>query len=449
MSKIIEVLATELANKQKVVTFKPNSVFDALLSEGANDTNISVISSRICTNVVAEVTTIKNKLVPLLTDYTAKAKELLASLKYVGEINKYTIKEVCIDSMADELVRTKYVYSDIKSNDFPTTGIAASIPEDIRSYFKCNITTTVNIKGDELVEKTSDDELKRIWSLYVSNLNASNVYLKTLRYDSLAKLDTILLLIVLLSYLKDNKPNDVSVSDQAYTNGIKGVMNELYFCVQAAIKDYELFNKQQRLVVTVVRDGANETFKACAYIMPEVYEEYLKVGKPEAILGYMQSSNVGTGNEYLKTMVEKTEQFINIWNNNIKADNIAAVRHMTANCKVLYSLMHEKFFKEMLPADLVPVCIPETPNAYNAINEFVNTKSDSEIMDIDYMAKEIFGNIYFIKTNFLRFVNYINEFCKLFPNLSTAELANYAALSMVCDYLISQLDANVIGTTDD
>ncbi|MGE3593497.1 MAG: hypothetical protein AB7G52_13550, partial [Arcobacter sp.] len=207
MRNVIEIIANELANKNKVITLKPGSIFEALEQPGSNEQELAVVCNAISSKLKNELVIIKEKMIPLMHDINKAITKKLLDHKEITEISKYNIIEFSIPSLVNELKDNGTITSKRSSLYLPVANISIPVPskETIKSSFK-HPNSAVNAYAQEVLNKYTEEDLILFWEKYLINVSRSNSNIDILSFNSLSKIEDIVLLYLAVGNIRNEKP---------------------------------------------------------------------------------------------------------------------------------------------------------------------------------------------------------------------------------------------------
>lgn len=436
MNDILKRIAEELAKKNQYIMPKPGSVFEALSTVGTNIDDYNTIANAIAIKLGNEVSLIKNKMFPLLWKYSDMVKEIVSGIQDDNELTKYTIKEISIPTIVEELKNEKYLAPVRSVYELPVTFLSIPTPslETIGEFFKPKFNATVNSYAKGLVEQYTAEKFISLWEKYFLNVSKTNVNFETLGYGTISKLDDVLLLLIAVSYLKDNVPAGVMMPEDEYFKTMIFIYQELLNHISRAYDSYQFDVKYNRLIL-------DSTDRYEIVVNKDVYNAFLEAGgTPEAILGKMSEDTTRANDNMMKDILVNIETYVTSWNNKNKVARVAAIANNVSKYRTAYYLSVHKFYNELMTKDLEEYAEMEPNNARKNFMDYINTKSQADILDVDYMSMEFFGHIVFPNTNLHRFQHYMLDYKKILPDLTPDETASFAACDLIMDYMLNQVD---------
>ena len=93
MDDIIEIIAKELANDNKIVSFRVGSIFESLSSSTATQEDINTICKSISQKLMNEVVLIKTKMIPFMSNVVLLVESKVKKYSPDSEVNKYKVVE--------------------------------------------------------------------------------------------------------------------------------------------------------------------------------------------------------------------------------------------------------------------------------------------------------------------------------------------------------------------
>jgi len=429
-NEVIKVIASELAGKNKVVDFTPNSVF-GMLDENPNVIDYNELAVKIAGKIGNEVNLFKNTLLPFLKDYRDIVNKLLADRKSLSDIPNYMIKEVTIPTVFEIFKDKGILIENGKSVELPISNliIPTPKPEEIKSFFKTDM-LVMETAIEELTHNMSDTQLVTLWEKYLLNVSGSNDNIASITYRTDGTMVELALLFVLVYNLRTNMPEGVSVSADSYSKIMRDFYNKLINDISVVMKRYSQFGNANKLVLALKGKVIS--------VHSGLYRKFITDNTAEVIMGMLVSENITAKNHYIDDILLNKAEYIKAWEKKIRLDNIASKMESATSYKLVYDIGLKKLLEEV--GTDVSKYIPYTDND-NLIStrEYVANLATSKLLDVNYVTMEIVGEILLPNTNFYTFTENMLEYSKLDTTLSSKEAASLATLDIIINYLMGQV----------
>jgi len=431
----LKLIADQLTENGYLVNIKPNSVFAAEVISDAAGKESNEIIKQIALRLRNELMLYKTKINPLLQDYTSRIIEDMSKLRDTSEVSKFNIKEIKVSGFIYNLKDDRYLDDRRTNGMLPNTDLYFQLPtpELLREYFVPKLSGSLKARAAEVLSKYDDVALTTLWNRYLTNISSNNDLLTNLFSKSSISFDELSVIYMALSYLAENKPNYNTMSDAGYKEVMDKAKRAILGAIGNGLAMYDNYLTTKLLVVNI---EDNYTI----YVHPEVYNDFLKLGgKPELIFGYTYSTR-GELSKYVNGMLEKMDEYLKLWTDKVELSRLAAINSNIRSHRSVHSLYVEKFFTDILPADLQQYVTVTKADARGAVDTLIANTKDSDILDIDNMCRKIFGLIYFANTNYYKFTEYMLEQLKINQGISLNKAASYASLDLIIDYLGTQIE---------
>lgn len=433
MNDIIEIIAKELAAKNKIVTFNQGSLFESLSSSIATPEDLNAVCKAISGKLVNEVTLIKTKMIPFMVNVVAVIDSKIKKYQPDSEAAKYKIEEFDVPAIVNELKNRNEVTLKRPVREYGIAVLSIPTPtENIKELFTQEH-PILNSLGQQVVNKYSDEYLTNLWDKYLSNISKSNINLNKLPFNLLLSMDDLVLLYLLVVNLKDNKPSGVPSSDSVY----KDIMNHFYLEIlnyfAMALDTLETYRRLNRLVIDI-KD--KYTIVVDKKILNEVVDSSFNV---EILLGMLVRGNLSASEMLYPNIVVNADKFRAEWNNLVKLDRMSVKQKESSMFGTLYHLVLKDVYEKMIPKDLEEFVVYDLVKATEVLEYKLSILPLSDITNTNYMAREIVAHMIFPTSNFHKFTDYMIEYSKLDDSLTQTEAAGFAVIDILLDYLTGQL----------
>jgi len=429
-NEVIKLIASELAGKNKVVDFTPNSVF-SMLDERPNVGEYNELAVKIAGKVGNEISLYKNTLLPFLKEYRDIVNTMLKDRKSSSDIPNYMIKEVSIPTVFELFKNKGIVIENGRSVELPVSNLIIPAPkqDEIKAFFKTDM-LVMESAIDELLHGKTDAQLVTLWENYLLNVSGSNDNIASITYRIDGDMTELALLFVLVYNLKTNMPEGVAVSQEVYSRVMRDFYNKLINDISVVMKRYNQFGSVGKMVLSL-----NDKVVS---VHSGLYRKFIAENTAEVIMGMLVSDNIKATNHFVKDILVNKDDYIKAWEKKIRLDNIATKIESQTAYKLVYDFALAKLLKDV--SNAVVKHIPYTDND-NLIStrEFVETLPASKLLDVGYVTMEVVGEILLPNTNFYAFTENMLEYSKLDSTLSPQEAASLATLDTIINYLVEQV----------
>lgn len=438
MNESLKIIADELASKNKVVSFKQNSLFDAIELGSHDEKLLSELSKKIALGVGNDLSLIRDKMIPLMQEYVAYLDEKLLRTKELSETALFNVIEVSIPDIVKEMQDKNIINPKRATVELPVTQINIPVPsaDTIRDVFKHKI-NSINVYANNILSNYDNEALAVIWEKYFTNVSRSNSNIDNLYYGSTG-FNELVIVFLALSNLREERVAKVSVSESVYKDIINRLYSEVLNIIAIKIEKHNNEIKTNKLVKTFENDYT-------IVVNAEVYDVFIDGGgSPEVLFGLILNKPQNVTGLIRSNIELNQDDYLKSWNNKVKVSRMNNKFGELKKYKTLYSISLKHLFEVLLPSDLEELVKINLPEAEIALDEILKREPIDEIMDTRYMAKEVLEHILFPDTNFERFTNYMLEYKKLDPQLTPKEAASFASVDMIMDYLLQQVNSEDI-----
>lgn len=434
------VVAAALTKEGKILTFKPNSIFNALELSSYSEQELNPITAAIANTVSANVVLLRNKILPVLNDFTEAIKLKHAETAMIDPYSKYNIIEVSVPDVVGELVAADIMFPKRPIKELPIAAITIPTPkaEEIRDYFKHPI-SSINIYMKQIIDQYTDDDLITIWERYLSNVSKTNTAISSMSYSGELKINELLALYTVITQIRENKNSTVVVDTDTYTNVMTMFMHEVLNSIAIAVSNLELFKSSERVVIN---RGSNTEGGITVSVVKDLYNTFIGEGySVDAIFGMciVETDMYNVSIYTLSNLRTRASDYASEWNKRIKIDKIASMPAEFERLKTIYILSTKVLYEKIIPGDLTEFISSGERETTDRLMSYFKTIPGSALYDIDEMARFIIGDIVFAKTNFKQFTNAMFEYIKLNKSVTPNEAASFAVVDLVMNYLLEQV----------
>lgn len=434
---IIENLAKLLADKNIGIGYKTNTVFGSLDMFNRSNAAMAEITQNIANAALNEVSLIKNKLLPLMYDYMEIFNGIVSSIKKTSAKDDYEIKEVALPKIVLEL-KNKGILQPVREfRNIPVTSLTIDPTNlDLQKMLILN-DVILNEYAKEITAKYSNAQLTEIWKSVFLNISATNLYISYLPNKTQSELDNIIVMWIICENLLANTNYNTNTSLDTYTNSLSLLKNELLNLIAKAEFEHNLFIKLNRLIIKRVSPTS-------IIINKDVYDRVLKEENNtingDVLIGYIMSGDADNiDNCTVDAIKTNANKYLGLLDQKTKIQNIIKINDEVKNIKSAYSLGLYAFYNN-IPDNVKEFVRSDIKLVEDTINNYVNSLSQSDILNTDITIKNIFGIVILNYPNFHTFTESMTEFSKLNPSITSKEAASLATIDLVLTYLLQQLD---------
>lgn len=432
MSDFIKIVSEALASKKKKLSFKHTSVI-APLTVGLNS-NQHIIANQIALGTINTVNIIKNKIVPYVKEYKKLVTTKVDSVKPVSLLDSYKIVEFVVPPIITELKNEGAIVPSKEFIELPISSLIIPPPSDLNNYIEFN-SGTVNSLLAEHLSKFSNDELVKIWEIFLGNVSKSNDALASLRYNVTRKIDTVIVLLAMVNSIKTEKQPGVRLSDGNYMQIMGILYNYLGDILFQLEKNVRLKADYDKLILdhddtTLIVNGL-------------IYDKYLKDGSVEGLLGFLISGKRDR-NITIRTLLENQVSYTKSWENAIAREQYRLLSAAPNNYRLAYELSLGELYNNMsedILTNVVAVSLEDAKSlTLSRLDDIARNSSSDRLMDVDYITRLIMGDIVFHGTLLKEYLYSVVQNHKSAPNLGMDELATMATIELIISYLMEQVD---------
>ena len=438
MKESLKIMATDLADKNKVVSFKQNSLFDALEFDRGNEKLLSELSKKISISVQNDLGLIKGKIIPLMQEYVAYLNDRVLNAKETSETSLFNVIENNIPDVVKEMQDKNIINPKRAVSELPVSQVNIPVPSKdvIRSVFKHKI-NSIAVYGNKIVSSYDDEALATLWEKYFSNISKSNAAIDNLYYSSTG-FNELVMVFLALSNLREERVAGVRVNESIYKEVVNKFYSEVLNYIAIRIEKYSNEVKTNKLV---------NSFKNqyTVVVNADVYDVFLNNGgSPEVLFGLLLNKPNNVTGLILKNIELRKDEYLSTWNKKVKVTRMNSKFGELKKYQAIYSISLRHLFDELLPDDLKELVSSDINQAETILADILKKEPIDEVMDTQYMAKEILEHILFPETNFKRFTSYMLEYQKLDNTITPKDAASFASLDMIMDYLLQQVNSEDI-----
>lgn len=433
------LLAQALAKNGKVLNFKAGSVFEGLDVPNATAQDYAQLANEIAIRLKNDITLVRTKINPLVVTFAEKVSALYNSTPDANGLSGYTVRELSVPPFVTELNNSKVLKLPRAVQELSIATVSIPTPDvaDIRKYFIPDLPSAAKVYAADLSDEYTDAELQTFWDSTLGNIGSKNSRLTDMKYNPLTNIKEIGLLIMLVSNIRNGSDLKLTLPEET----VKNTLNDLYFellnYAAIGLKDYYHAVDVNKLI-------QGRTGPTSIDVIKDTYSKYLEEGgSPETILGFILSDKISVEDLYLSSIKENEARYLELWKNKVTSDRYLAPSRNMEKYKTAYVITIRTFFKEVLPDDMKEYAVLPEATVIELFLEMANAMNYSDLSNIGYVAKELFGKLIFPKTNYLRFANAVVEQQKINPDADIQTAATLAILDITLDWLLEQVEIGV------
>lgn len=436
MENTIKLIAEQLLSKNKIIKSKTNSIFEGIDLYHGDEDAVQEISREIAVKLGNEVDLFKNKLLPLMKEINDLVTKKLAAGEVPTDTSKYKVIEYDLPVVVSKLKLTGLVekFREPKRLQDEVLYIPAPAKLDIFKYLELDNPDSTNAL-QVIAGKYSDEQLLEFWEKYLSNISNKNNFINIALTNPVANIETILILFAITYNLAKAKPSEVDAKDDKYFGIINYFNGELANYIAMADVAFDNGRKNGKLVIGFDDDGY--TIK----VDEKIYQSFIDEGySPEVLFG-LACSNMKSDVAFLfyDKIKEASSVLLENWNKKVRIEQYTESINNIQRHRTVYSVLLPDIYN-LVPEDLKEILNVTEEEAMNKLIYKLNTEKESEIVDTLYMSREIVGYCLFEQTGFHRFTRYMMEIEKMNPEFNASEIANFATVQLLLEYLTDQLD---------
>lgn len=428
------IAAEALAAKGKRITFKHNSVFSGM-ELGGNQEDTSLIINQIAMGTTNRINILKNTIMPYVKVYKGLVNAKLATVEVTSKLSKYGIIEQDTPEIIAELIAKNVMTPTVTNVDIGVTSVIVPAPlEDIKSYVSFK-NPTLDTMLVSYISKFTDDDLTMLWNKALGSISTSNDYLNSLNHNSISKIDSVLALFAIVTNIKNTKQVGVRVSEGSYLTTMDLLHKYLSDILNRVNDKINLNEKFDKLVL-----GTTDT---TITVHSKLYDTFLESSTSDVILGLLYS---GDADKVTTTtdVISNKDKYASVWDNAIKRENFRQMAEAPAKYRMVYSLCLDDLYKQLDSDDSISDYVTYAlVSAKRKLEVTLNEKSSEytaeRLLDVDYMSREICGEVIFANTMLDQYLDSMYAYHETNNKLTVAELTTMSSIDMIIEYLFSQI----------
>ena len=426
-----QLLAANLKNKK--IAIKHDSLFLELDRTMNNKETYSNLGLAIANKLYPEILIYKSKIIPCMNRVAKLLKENIENAKIVPESSTYRVEVSGFSFLVTELIQSGYSLADGPIEAF-TNKEALNLPvpsTGLRSIFTFS-NPKYNIYLQEILSNHNDEELERIYSLYLNNicsLNENIPILFTNTVSSIGNLNKVILVLAAVDYYLNNRPAEL-VEDALYVN----VLTQYQYNLVRTLKTFHTLYDNIKTAKRVILYKENHV----AYVDNDLFKEYQQQGgTSDAILGWLVSDGtVAASNQTIRDLIVNKEMLEETWRKFVTASKLNITDQLLERIYGDFVISFNKLWNEYIPEELKDDM--DVEKCEELFTEFVRNNK-SIILKPALFSRLLMSDVFFTHTNFKLFSETMVNYLVTHNDISHQDAATYAILDMIVIYLTTQL----------
>lgn len=436
MSNFTNFIASQLTEKGKSFTFKPESILIPIQEER----NIGLV------NLVAD------KVVNEISFYHGTIQSIYKSLvDYVDEK---------MAGYVPDLLYTKYKIINSKPNQFLLNlkdDMEISSPRQVDNRFYSvqigqpetieqlrEIFTHESASKDRLLEEIrnrySDEKLTELWNNYLS-IGLSGDNLINLDNGKHQTADELSLIYTAASNLYRNKPVWVKESDdKVFKSQMKFLYEELCNLVARYIQYSNSILNKDRLILKIDDQYG-------IYVNGAHYQDFLdQGGRPEMVLSVVLNHKDDPQYYNLRHIKENQATLQAEYDRLVKNSKVTEVIKKADSFRILYNFAFKELWDNYITEELKTKYNLDHVQLEREINAYISKLTPDALNDVQTTALVMVGDIIFKDTNFAVFARKMLSYSKIMDEKGIEEESSmvslFATVDYLADYILSQIEIN-------
>lgn len=436
MSNFTNFIASQLTEKGKSFTFKPESILIPIQEER----NIGLV------NLVAD------KVVNEISFYHGTIQSIYKSLvDYVDEK---------MAGYVPDLLYTKYKIINSKPNQFLLNlkdDMEISSPRQVDNRFYSvqigqpetieqlrEIFTHESASKDRLLEEIrnrySDEKLTELWNNYLS-IGLSGDNLIELDNGKHQTADELSLIYTAASNLYRNKPVWVKESDdKVFKSQMKFLYEELCNLVARYIQYSNSILNKDRLILKIDDQYG-------IYVNGAHYQDFLdQGGRPEMVLSVVLNHKDDPQYYNLRHIKENQATLQAEYDRLVKNSKVTEVIKKADSFRILYNFAFKELWDNYITEELKTKYNLDHVQLEREINAYISKLTPDALNDVQTTALVMVGDIIFKDTNFAVFARKMLSYSKIMDEKGIEEESSmvslFATVDYLADYILSQIEIN-------
>lgn len=430
LKDVIDILAKEITSKNLIITSKPNSVF-SLIEQAPSD--LGPVAKALAEKIGAELLLVKTKLVPFMNELVESINNKLKEFSEENELSKYKIISINYPVVIDELEALNAIGPQREPRTIGVTQLGLPVPDVsvISNYFK-HSAVGINSYVKTLVEQYKPEGLTNLWEKYLVSISGSNGNIASLGLDPIDKVNDYVLLIAAL----DTLIAEYKDSNNTPLLGIMSALRDEIGNYLLIVKSTVTQNRSIGRVILSIKDTV-------AYVDEVNYNKFIEEGKPsDVILGYITLGKYDPLETTLTALDRGAPGYLSAWRAKVNMATYAETVKSYSKYKILYDLVLRDLFlpKLMIPLDLQDILEVDYVKANEHLNKVLESLTNTEVLNVNYVARLIVGDVIFPNTNFSIFAKNMVEYARLNKEITPQDAATYASIEFILDFLLQQVE---------
>ena len=423
-------LATELASKGKAITVHPGSI---LIPASTSNEDKAIITSKIATILGNKVIKFKNDYIDIIKQYKNIVEDKIRDFESkVSFFNKNLIPV-----SLPPLVRDLKQRGELSTNNdtiLPSVGFDIKTPENIKELVFSNseiYKTDLNM----LLLGMTDDDLKKMWDMYFTNISSNNSYIIKLSTDGITiDIKKLVILYFIVKNIKDEPPVTIRTTTNTYRDVMGKYYRKLKILLDQSIRKFDSFDNTEKLIINIKDDKI--------YLNENVYNKFIEDNTVEVLLGMLLKSELTNENMYLKDIVINKDEYLDMWSKHVKREIVKVNNSKAVLYKNIYILSILKLVKD-LPEEIKEDIYID--NLESRVTDYVLSTDTDKRLDVNFMVNNIITNLIIKDPMFKMFIDSMLKYSKQNKDLKPEEAASFAVYDLVLEYIINQTTITTLG----
>lgn len=382
-----------------------------------------------------ELSIYRDSILPLCKKYIVLMKERIESINIANpadsvEVNRWDIPDPIYEANNNNALNNSNTVSNLTGGNCGYKWLSMT---EIRTVIADNAVEPVAISIRDWFNVIGWEEVETVYNRTLTNLSGGNIVNIDNYKNGITnnKYREGLYVLYCLLYMFKNKDIEFGTGDNAtLRNNVNYLYNKLAYILKSDIEQYSKMVNADILVMDVSK----------SLVVGAIYDKFLEDNRIEVLLGYLITANGDDRNTSLNAIVTEKELNLKRWDNKVKALEIGKKLEVVSTLKPQYEIAYKEIEKEELTETLKQIAGSNALGMGTTIQEYVNTLTGEEASDYVKVCEHIIYNTLFKSTGVSDFVKDIRTYTTTIENVSDKEAISYAAVNLVTNYLLTQVE---------
>jgi len=439
----IKELAVKMANENKFVTHKHNTIFSAMEEYGSHAPIVLSAISGMAAQVSANVELYRNSILPDARELADKVKEA-AKAAPVDPGAKVRIHPMEHPAILEQLERSGDIDINVVASvsDLPRNplviepGAEPMLPGGLHNDVLDTLKESFLNMGYSDVVKGVRDMADTVFG----NVSSSNRRLVAAGVHShLDHNELTVLLAMTISYIKSDSLRTNMSKNRADVEYLYKLRNVLVTLLKMYSERLKAVESRDVLISRSRVNGVGSGLVCDVYVTAGVYQRYLEDNNIDNIIGAAYERSMAPSNmtrtevsdpkykdAYLKRVRMESIK------SSLGAVNATRVAFPAVLSKMLSEVSDESLDARGIERDDIGEIIKETTKLVEALSEH-------ELMELVETSRAIMGAVVYQRPDFFDFVSDMKSYHELYPNFTPEELATTATVAYITRAMLEQL----------